>query len=98
MPTEKPLLPRWLLVAGLLAGIGLASADIVLRRDELPDGAVARVNDKLISRDAWLRAVAAVASERRAPLTPEDQRHILDRLVDEELLVQHGLSMDLIEQ
>jgi len=58
---------------------------------------VARVNDRLILRDEWLRAVAAVASERRTPLSADDQRHILDRLVDEELLVQHGRELGLVE-
>jgi hypothetical protein len=89
--------PRWLLVAGLAAGALLAAAGLVAPGGELPDGAVARVNDRLIQRDDWLRAVAAVASERRTPLTAEDERHILDRLVDEELLVQHGRALGLVE-
>ncbi len=91
-------LPAWLLMLGLALGIGVAAGELVLQPQALPADAVASVNGKLISRDAWLRAVAAVASERRAPLTSEDQRHILERLIDEELLVQHGLSLGLIEQ
>lgn len=92
--------PRWLLVAGLLAGAGAAAAGLVAGpvARGLPVGAVARVNQQLIARDAWLRAVAAVASERREPLTDADQRHILDRLIDEELLVQHGVALGLAEQ
>ena len=89
--------PRWLLVAGLAAGAALAAAGLVAPGGNLPDGAVARVNDRLIQRDEWLRAVAAVASERRTPLTAADRRHILDRLVDEELLVQHGRALGLVE-
>ncbi len=95
------MLRRWLLIAGMLGGIGAAAVGMVTGisgTDALPDGAVARVNDRLITRDAWLRAVAAVASERRTPLTVEDKRHILDRLIDEELLVQHGVSLGLIAQ
>ena len=98
-PAATARAPRWLLVAGL--GVGAALAAAGLRGSpvaaDLPPQAVARVNGHLILRDAWLRAVAAVASERRTPLTDGDQRHILDRLVDEELLVQHGLSLGLAE-
>jgi hypothetical protein len=91
--------PRWLLVAGLLAGIVMAASGVLEDRDgDLPSQAVARVNERLILRDAWLRAVAAVSSERRTPLTDADRRHILDRLVDEELLAQHGLALGLVEQ
>ena len=102
LPDELPLLARasrWLLAAGLLGGAALAAAGLLVRTDAgLPPQAVARVNDQLILRDAWLRAVAAVASERRTPLSDADQRHILDRLVDEELLVQRGLALGLPEQ
>lgn len=89
--------PRWLLAAGLVTGAALAAVGLVAPGGGLPDGAVARVNDRLIQRDEWLRAVAAVASGRRTPLTAADQRHILDRLVDEELLVQHGRALGLVE-
>jgi hypothetical protein len=90
--------PRWLLVAGLAGGAVLAA--IGLRagpQPPLPPQAVARVADRLILREAWQRAVAAVAADRRAPLTPQDERHILERLVDEELLVQHGVALGLVE-
>ena len=91
--------PRWLLVAGLAAGTLAAAAGLrPADGTALPPEAVARVDGRLILREAWLRAVAAVASERRAPLTAADQRHILDRLIDEELLVQHGVALGLVEQ
>jgi len=90
--------PRWLLAAGLAAGAALAAAGLIAPPDRaLPPNAVARVNDRLILRDQWLRAVAAVASERRSPLSEADQRHILERLIDEELLVQHGQALGLVE-
>ncbi len=88
-----------LLIAGLLLGM-LMAASGVLQDDagELPENAIARVNDRLILRDVWLRAITAVASERRTPLTEEDRRHILDRLIDEELIAQHGIALGLVEQ
>lgn len=88
-----------LLIVGLLLGILMASSGVLMdETGELPEHAVARVNDHLILRDAWLRAVTAVASERRTPLTDEDKRHILDRLIDEELIAQHGVALGLVEQ
>jgi hypothetical protein len=90
--------PTALLLLGLLTGIGAAAYSLIAGEATLPDGAAARVNHKLIAHDAWQRAVAAVESERRTPLTDADRRAILDRLIDEELLVQHGLALGLIEQ
>ncbi|MES3040616.1 MAG: hypothetical protein V4730_05590 [Pseudomonadota bacterium] len=90
---------RHFLLAGLLAG--MLSAGYTLVRQVpiagLPEAAVARVGERLILRDEWLKAVAAAASERRTPLTALQQQQILDRLIDEELLVQHGLSLGLVQ-
>lgn len=91
--------PRWLLIAGLAAGAVLGAVGLrAAPSGALPPGAVARVDGQLILRDAWLRAVTAVASERRAPLTDADRRHILERLIDEELLVRHGVALGLVER
>jgi hypothetical protein len=96
---SNPAIPRNLLLAGLFIGIVMAATGVLRgERDALPEHAVARVNDRLILRDTWLRAVTAVASERRTPLTDADKRHILDRLIDEELLAQHGIALGLVEQ
>lgn len=98
LPTADRL-PRWLLVLGLVGGL-LAAGHELLQRPPgpaLPDAAVARVGTRLILRDEWLKAVAATASERRTPLTEADRQQILQRLVDEELLVQQGLALGLVE-
>ncbi len=90
--------PLWLL--GLGAALGLVAAAWGLARGggpgvDLPPGAAASVNGALILAEDYERMLAALASERRSPLGPEDRRHVLDRLVDEELLVQRGLALDL---
>lgn len=90
---------RHFLLAGLLAGM-LGAGYTLVRQVPiagLPEAAVARVGERLILRDEWLKAVAAAASERRTPLTALQQQQILDRLIDEELLVQHGLSLGLVQ-
>jgi len=98
--TASTRLPRVLLAAGLAIGMLVAGASLVQQRQgtALPPGVVARVGPRLILRDEWLKAVAAVSSERRTPLTASDQQQILDRLIDEELLVQHGLALGLVEK
>jgi hypothetical protein len=90
--------PRGLLLAGLAAGALMAAIGLrAAPGPALPPEAVARVADRLILREAWQRAIAAVAADRRTPLTAADERHILERLVDEELLVQHGVALGLVE-
>lgn len=98
MAHEKANRASALLLAGMIAGVAAAGWSVMRGGAGLPDDAVARVGERLILRADWQRAVNAVASERRTPLTAADRRQILARLVDEELLVQHGLALGLVEQ
>jgi parvulin-like peptidyl-prolyl isomerase len=49
-----------------------------------------------IREEQWARLVAALDADRRATLTDADRRFVLDRLIEEELLVQHGVSLGLL--
>lgn len=86
---------QWLLVAGMAAGMAAAGWTLAVPRGTLPGDAAARVGERVITHDDWQRAVAAVEADRRTPLTAADRRRVLERLVDEELLVQHGLALGL---
>lgn len=61
----------------------------------LPDDAIARVDGQLIARSEYARAIAALEADLRRPLDASDRRRVLERLVDEQLLVEHALELDL---
>jgi parvulin-like peptidyl-prolyl isomerase len=92
-------LARALLVAGCLAGIALAGFGVVRSgrgSAATPADAIAVVNGQPLSREAFARFVAAVAAERRSlQLDTAEQRRLLDRMVDEELLLQRGIALGL---
>lgn len=97
---SRPFATLWL-IAGLLAGLAAALFGLIGpddSADRLPPSAVARVGDELIPRAAYEQALAAVAADRRDPLDAGDRRRVLDRLVDEALLLRHGLDLDLVRQ
>lgn len=84
------------------AALGIAAAvvsltDVRAASSHLPADVVAQVNGVPIRRADYLRAVGALASDRRAALTEADRRHVLDRLIDEELLVQYGVDLGLVQ-
>jgi parvulin-like peptidyl-prolyl isomerase len=87
-----------LLGIGAATGLAFASARLVWRPPDaaaLPPQAVAVVNGQPIARADFERAVDAVASDRRAGLAPGDRARVLQRLVDEELLLQRALDLEL---
>ena len=88
-----------LLALGAAAGLAIAAASLGRgsgRPGALPADAVASVNGVAIRRDDYLRALGAVASDRRAPIDDAVRRRVLDRLIEEELLLQRGMSLGLM--
>jgi hypothetical protein len=86
----------------LAAGaIGLAAAVVSAigapRIEVFGAGAAAVVDGRPIPRDAAARAVEALRNDKRNPVTPEDERAALERLIEEELLVQRGVALGLAE-
>ncbi len=92
---------QWLLGLGAALGLALAAVGILRGEDAdpgvLPQGAVASVNGTLVRLEAYERAVQALATDRRGPIGEAEKRHVLERLVDEELLVQRGLELGLAQ-
>lgn len=87
---------RWLMV-GAIAGLLAAGYGILRQADsggELPVGAVARVNEQIITRDQFDRAVSRLGA---AELSDDDNARMLQRLVEDELLVQRGIELGMAQ-
>jgi len=88
-----------LLGLGAAAGIAMAAYNLALPQrspgSAFPDGVVARVNDRVIRQEDFLRMLNALRADRRNPIDAAARRHVLDRLIDEELLVQRGMELGL---
>jgi len=92
---------RRLLLLGAALGLAAAAGGLVVgvgRPDTLPGPAdVARVNTAAIPREQLERTLEGLARDKRNPVSAEDERHVLDRLIEEELLVQRGVEVGLVE-
>ena len=93
---------QWLLGLGAALGLSAAAGSLLVdareRREGLPADTVATVNDVGIRSNHFLRAVEGLASDRREPLAEADRKHVLNRLIEEELLVQHALDLGLAQR
>ncbi len=96
-PTHRR--PLGLLFAGTVIGVVAAAAGLLTAGSNasagLPADAAARVNDRIVLRDDYSRLLTALANDKRSPIGPEQRRYVLDRLVEEELLIQRGLELGL---
>ena len=90
---------RLLLIAGAGLGLALAAYGTFAPGDGRSGpgpGEVARVNATPITRLELERALARVAADTRGPVSDGERRRVLERLIDEELLVQRGVALGLV--
>jgi parvulin-like peptidyl-prolyl isomerase len=85
------------LVAGALGLIAALIGAIGAPRLAIGSDAAAVVNGAPIPREALARAILALESDSRNPITPEREAAVLERLIEEEVLVQHGVELGLAE-
>lgn len=97
-PDRRPAL---LFVAGALLGIGLAGWSLFPSepdRKSLNPDVIARVNGRPIPAARYREALRTARREHSRTPDTDLGRQLLDRLIDEELLVQRGLEMDLVRR
>lgn len=90
---------RRLLLAAAITGLVLAllTGGVNDRQRLSEAGAIARVNDRHIDRTEFATAYQALLADKTKAPTEADKRLVLDRLIEEELLVQRGLEIGLLE-
>ena len=88
----------WLIVRGLcgllFAGYGIFTKISI--NQTLDSNTIATVNNALITRETYLRAIDRYNSDTKDALDKNDRAWVLQRLIEEELLVQRGLSLGII--
>jgi len=90
-----------LLALGASGGLIMAASGLIERWSlspaELPADAIARVGGRIIPKERYLQVLNDLAADRSAPLSEDDRQFVIDRLVDEELLIQRGVDLGLAE-
>ncbi|WP_211826989.1 peptidylprolyl isomerase [Kistimonas asteriae] len=98
-PSHTEAFPTMFLWLGILVGslgfLGSLLWDNVASSLATFDQAmpVATVNGVAIDRDGYINQVRALADDKRNPLTNLDADFVLQRIIEEELLVQRGLEV-----
>lgn len=64
----------------------------------LSQGIVSKVNGELISEDTFQQYLSALEYDKKNQLTKVDREHVLDRMIEEELLLQQGLKTEIYKR
>lgn len=96
--SRRPPRSALLLAIGAATGLALAAWGLLgnAASARLPAGAIARVNGTVVRSDNFERLVAAVVQDMRTPNEEKARKRVLERMIDEELLIQRALDLGLI--
>ena len=95
---ESKKRPIVLLSIGATIGLVLAAWGVLenVQSRSLPANSVARVNGTLIRAENYERLVEAVMGDMRTPDLETASQRVIERMIDEELLVQRALDLGLV--
>ena len=94
-PHPVPKRAQYLLIAGAALGFVLAASGLTEFRRPGDPTAVATVNGYSIGKEQYLAYLSLLGGDKREPLTAEDRRHVLNRMIEEKLLVDRAIDMGL---
>ncbi|HKJ18370.1 MAG TPA: peptidyl-prolyl cis-trans isomerase [Xanthomonadales bacterium] len=98
LPEESRRRQSLLLAIAALLGLAMAITGLVKpggASSVIPADVVANIDGRQISLGRYEALLEDMASDSREPLTAADREFALDRLIDEELLVLHGIELGL---
>ncbi len=95
---KPPLSPIFFLLVGIIIGLGMVLYSIAQPRVamfDVEENALAKVNNIAITRTTYLNYLAELSVDKQAPISDEDSKYILEKMIEEELLVQRGIEVQL---
>ena len=82
---------------GLIIGILLATFTIVEKNNISDQNWAAKIEDRLIPLERYEMQLEGLANDKRSPLTEEDKAYVLERMIEEELLIKRAIDLGMLE-
>ena len=82
---------------GLIIGIVLAAMTIVKKNNIDDQNYAAKIEDRFIPYERYQMQLEGLANDKRSPLTLEDKAYVLERMIEEELLIKRAIDLGMLE-
>ena len=82
---------------GLIIGILLATFTIVEKNNISDQNWAAKIEDRLIPFERYEMQLEGLANDKRSPLTNEDREYVLERMIEEDLLIKRAIDLGVLE-
>ena len=88
---------HYILGSGLVIGIFLATLTIVEKNNISDQNWAAKIEDRLIPFERYEMQLEGLANDKRSPLTKKDKEYVLERMIEEELLIKRAIDLGMLE-
>ena len=86
-----------ILLFGMIFGAVLASISIVEESSVSNYQWAAKIEDTIIPMDKYLMQLEGLSKDKRSPLTQSDEMYVLERMIEEELLIKRAIDLGMLE-
>ena len=88
---------QFILGLGLIIGMALAAMTIVKKNNINDQNYAAKIEDRFIPYERYQMQLEGLANDKRSPLTEEDKAYVLERMIEEELLIKRAIDLGMLE-
>ena len=94
---DKEKLYTLVLSAGLIVGALLAGLSIIQESNITNFKYAAKIEDTSISMEKYLVQLEGLAKDKKSPISKRDKEYVLERMIEEELLIKRALDLGMLE-
>ena len=94
---DKEKLYTLILSVGLIIGALLAGLSIIQESNITNFKYAAKIEDTSISMDKYLVQLEGLAKDKKSPISQKDKEYVLERMIEEELLIKRALDLGMLE-
>ena len=94
---DKEKLYTLVLSAGLIIGALLAGLSIIQESNITNFKYAAKIEDTSISMEKYLVQLEGLAKDKKSPISQKDKEYVLERMIEEELLIKRALDLGMLE-
>ncbi|MDG2019638.1 MAG: peptidyl-prolyl cis-trans isomerase [SAR86 cluster bacterium] len=93
---DKKRFYNFVLFSGIIIGAAMAAYSIIEKSNLSNYEWAAKIEDISIPMEKYLLQLDGLSKDKRSPITQEDKEYVLERMIEEELLIKRAIDLGML--